>query len=380
MVRFPILDFGCGAGASTLVVGSPRSGTTWLASVIAEMTGARSVFEPFILDRSGELTLARRGRLDNDWREKDRALLADPFLGRTSRYYQHLKALLCGRVRSEWTDRGVDGGFYRRRVVKGVRTNFLLPYIVKTWPRLKIVWLVRDPVSVVASQVTMARLRWGFDGEHELTSEGPVDPWLMASLGRMHESSSFVERLTHKWCIETRFPLRYAVHLHPNVLLVKYHALKSSAGWEPISRFGAGVPWSGSNFEELLRRPSSTARVWHDPEAGAEAGLETVSSQDRKTIEAIAASYDLAEFLGAGGDDTGARSSGRNAPHRVGRRGSAAISWRSSACRGERSAAPRACLTALAFGVSFLPKGRGSFGMTRPHGPRIKTRDGGREP
>ena len=53
-----VIDFLGDLRRSTLVVGTGRSGTTWIGAVISSMTHSRQIFEPFILDENEELALS----------------------------------------------------------------------------------------------------------------------------------------------------------------------------------------------------------------------------------------------------------------------------------------------------------------------------------
>jgi hypothetical protein len=301
-VRFctQYIDLAGGSGAPILVVGTSRSGTTWIGGVISRMIRARSIFEPFILDSEEEIALPHGRRLDWAWFEKDRVLHVDPTLGMASRYYRGIRNILAGRVQSEWTDAEVKRSIYFRRVIKDIRANLLLPYIITIWPQLKVVWVVRNPVEVINSQIAMAsRHGWAFDTEYQVVREGAgAGRWLLESLAAMEAAGSVVEKLAHKWCIETALPLRAAVHRHPTVALVSYDALVSdAAAWRSISQLVAGAAWSGPVFESLLESPSRTSRARVEGMNGRSAAIDVLAADDIRRIDGIISRYDVADLL-----------------------------------------------------------------------------------
>jgi hypothetical protein len=288
-----VIDFLGDLRRSTLVVGTGRSGTTWIGAVISSMTHSRQIFEPFILDENEELALLKQQRFDAGWLQRYRVLYIDPSAGSASHYFKTIERILRGKIRSRWTDRNVKAGIYQLRVIKDIRANLLLPYIARTWPQLKIVWIVRDAVSVINSQLAMAtRHGWAFDKDYEIVSHvGTIDPWLSESIAAMRKARTQAEKMAHRWCIETMFPFRHAIHRHPSARLVSYDALvDNTKGWEPVSRLIAGTVWSGAGFSDILLRPSATSRSRFD-KAGGSPRPESLSTDDVRRIERITESY-----------------------------------------------------------------------------------------
>lgn len=110
------LDLGHRIRDTTLVVGTGRSGSTWLAEIINHRNEYRLVFEPFRGDRVRKARPFRRGHFIEP-SEQDHPLRAT------------IDALVAGRVRSWWTDRHNHRRLATRRIVKEVRITNLLPWI-----------------------------------------------------------------------------------------------------------------------------------------------------------------------------------------------------------------------------------------------------------
>ena len=294
-----LIDLGGDLRRSTLVVGTGRSGTTWIAAVIAAMTRSRQIFEPFVVDENEELALLKQRRFDLGWLQQYRVLYIDPSAGSASRYFKTIEGILRGKIRSRWTDRNVSAGIYSLRVIKDIRANLLLPYIARTWPQLKIVWIVRDAASVINSLLAMAtRHGWAFDKDYEIVGQaGTIDPWLSESLAAMRKVRTQAEKMAHRWCIETMFPFRHAVHRHPSARLVSYDALVDNAeGWEPVSRLIADTVWSGAGFSDILPKPSATSRARFDKHGGS-LPRDSLSTDDVRRIERITESYGAHDLL-----------------------------------------------------------------------------------
>jgi hypothetical protein len=258
-----VCDFGGDERATLLVAGSGRSGTTWVGDVIAKMTRSRVIVEPFMLDTSCEIADQGRSAL-GEGVQHNYSLYVPQDAGVTSYHYPSIGRVLHGHIRNEWWDQGTRPGIYLRRLIKEIRANLLLGYLSRTWPKLKIIWLVRDPFSVVESQLAMVRRRgWAFDLDLQsiLSQERLVDDWLGRYIAALQETGTIAERLAHRWCIETMVPFWQGVHDRSNVRLVRYEDLaRDMSAWDSIAEFVSGTHWSGAKFAKAMSQLATTSR------------------------------------------------------------------------------------------------------------------------
>ncbi len=130
---------------SVVVAGAPRSGTTWLAELLAEACGAAMLFEPF----HPECVPAAR-MAGYDWNTFV-PLGADWPEGRA-----YARKALAGRICTPWTlgFTSARSVLTRRRwVVKCVRANMFLPWLAEQCGMRAAVLLVRHPCAVIASHL-----------------------------------------------------------------------------------------------------------------------------------------------------------------------------------------------------------------------------------
>ncbi len=258
-----LVDVGGDIRSTILVVGSARSGTTWVGSVISTMMRSRQIFEPFVVNENQDLAVLGDLYFDYSWLQKSRVLYIDRNADRRSQYFNPIDKVLRGKFRNKRTDSDLTGRIYRNRVIKAIRANLILPYIASTWPEIKIVWIVRDALSVINSQIAMAKHHgWSFDRDYEIvTGVGGIDAWLSDALAEIEKVSTLPEKLAHRWCIETMFPFQTGVHQLPSTSLVTYDNLVDDIeSWQPISQLVAGKVWSGERFSALVKQPSATSR------------------------------------------------------------------------------------------------------------------------
>jgi hypothetical protein len=227
-----------------LISGSPRSGTTWVANLLASVTGATTLFEPLHPVR---VPKAKRAGLD--WRTYVSAKTDWPN-GR-----DFFKEVLTGKVINSWTTSfsPVKSAFFPKRwIVKCVRANLLLPWLTEEYPRLPIVYIVRHPCATIASQL---RQNW------PLMKSPPHIPGLFEEYPHL---SQIVERLETPleytaalWCLENYVPLSIASR--EQFLTVCYEELVTD-GFNVVQKMGyhvGGGTFSSANLNIEQRSLSS---------------------------------------------------------------------------------------------------------------------------
>lgn len=259
---------------AALVLGSGRSGTTWLAEALARQHRSRLVFEPFH---------PRLGAMGDGAR-----LFLDP-AERPPAFERAARRVLSGRARGPYIDHLRIARLPRGRVVKDVHASNLLAWLRANYPAVPVVYVVRHPIAA-----SLSRLRsdvfYGL-GDYLETRAGredaersPVAQWLPRYDACRAHSEPLV-RLVAEWCIENVYALERRDD--PGVALTFYeHAVQDPAS--ALARLGehcaealgpAGAPPEIGR----LRRPS--AMDW------------------RRTAAAASASDDWARHLGRWTDE-----------------------------------------------------------------------------
>ncbi|MFA5882567.1 MAG: sulfotransferase [Acidimicrobiia bacterium] len=189
---------------SVLLLGSPRSGTTKLAEVLASARTTRLVFEP-MQPRS---PYRPRRFVAGRYRPPD---AEDPEL------LAAWQRILAGRVRGSWVDARNRSRISTHRVVKCVAANNLASWLRHHFPATPIVYVYRHPVAVARSLATLRRTRaeWALGGvegaEWVLRRSGLLD-------GPLADRADDVRRLVGslttdfegdvvRWCLHNACPL-----------------------------------------------------------------------------------------------------------------------------------------------------------------------------
>lgn len=176
-----------GAEDAVLLLGSGRSGTTWVGQLLHDGNAMRDVFEPFHALK----TPALRGRALYPYaRPSDRDAELQAVYG----------AILAGRVRGPWTDRFNRRRFARKRLIKDIRMNAMLPWLSERFPSIPRVWLVRHPCAVVESRLALG---WDSHLDDYLAQPAFVEDHLDPHVDRVRAAQEDpLEAHAVSWCLE----------------------------------------------------------------------------------------------------------------------------------------------------------------------------------
>jgi len=245
------LDLG-GAGATLLVAGSGRSGTTWLAEVLNHDNAYRYLFEPLHpAERESRRLLPPR-------------LYARPG-SRPPAVVSAVEAVMTGRIRDPWTDQYNLRLVATRRLVKEVWQNLLLGWVRQEYPEVRIALILRHPCAVADSQVQTG-WDWRVDPGSFLSQPDLMDDHLEPYRVLLSSTEDPFERHLLTWCVENLVPLR---QLAPaTAYLAFYEHLRTDPWRELPPLFGfCGRPWDPSVIDRLAK-PSALARSDWSPGEG----------------------------------------------------------------------------------------------------------------
>lgn len=188
------LDFNRTFDSLVFVAGTGRSGTTWLVDLLNADRRYRVIFEPFRAKWGvvGERRLPRYIRPLND----------DPELIETVR-----RILLARFPSNQWTARGSERIFSKRRIIKDVDSNLRLAWFRAQFPRFPVVLIVRHPCGVAASRARLGDLT---TLNAFLTDRDLLEDHLAPYAKRLRSLETPFEIEVARWCVETYVPLRQA--------------------------------------------------------------------------------------------------------------------------------------------------------------------------
>jgi sulfotransferase family protein len=178
--------------ATTLIAGTGRSGTAWVANIVNYRNDARYMFEPF---HPYKVPLCAGFRYRQYLRPENQD---DRFCGPA-------RAILTGRIRSDWIDQFNRRLFSKRRIVKEIRANLLLKWIKTQFRPVKIVLVLRHPCADASSRL---HLEWQSHLDELLSQDELVRDHLAPFAGEIEQAKTQFEKHVFLWCIENFVPLR----------------------------------------------------------------------------------------------------------------------------------------------------------------------------
>jgi hypothetical protein len=229
-----------------VLAGSGRSGTSWLAEMLVAALDYRYLWEPFHPDQWPVLQGLLPGR--------------SPFLPpeeENPRLEAVVEQVLSGHLNRPWVNSRSPLGRlrpYPGRVIKDIRINGMLAWMVRHFPEPHYLLVFRHPYAVVQSRV---QLGWDAALQHY-----QQQPQLMEELAPyralLEKAQTPWEQQTLRWCIETYLPLR---HLRPGqVRIYCYEELLRQARESPgqLLAMVLGAEWQGPGKIAARRSSSST--------------------------------------------------------------------------------------------------------------------------
>jgi len=266
-----------------VVFGAGRSGTTWLAQIIAS-AGLEFVFEPL---NPGEVPEARVMKPLPLYCRKQDAFEWEALFTR----------MMNGEVRNSWTIRLNPGA--ERKVIKFIRANLLIEWILHNFD-VHPVFITRNPLAVVASIKEQGwELKAGWV-QNVLTSPRLNEPFFST----IPEVAEWVSRdLTDAevkalyWCIHNHVPRSKG--LFRKLHFIRYEELCQ----DPEKVFGQLAPKIGipmtSSTRSAFSRPSIMRGKRHD-EKGYDprrAWRDILTPEDVEAVKRIVGAFGLEEFV-----------------------------------------------------------------------------------
>jgi hypothetical protein len=237
-------DPGPDAMTTAMVVGTGRSGTTWVAEVIDSQIPCRLMFEPFNPDRVGEFSRFHYFQYMPPDREHPDLL-------------SFCNATMRGELRGPWVDGYLARLFPRLRLIKDIRPTLMLRWLKNQFPDVPVLYVLRHPCAVVLSRM---RLNWATDQD---VSRFLCQPQLVADhlspyMDVIEAARTDEEKHAVVWCLSNLVPLRQFAG--GGWTLLYYEHLKQRPETEVPRLFSAlGVDFDSRVFSDL-RLPSRTTR------------------------------------------------------------------------------------------------------------------------
>lgn len=233
-----------------IIVGTARSGTSWISEIIARQTRYRMLFEPEHENRT------KRGHLLCDlWIDENNA---------SKEVNNYLKDVFNNRVDCDWIAQNSNRKFKRhlwpflpkKYIIKFVRANLSAKYINSSF-KIPVIHIIRNPYDVIWSQ-KRANFNWLTDLSHFTKQERLVN--LIKNKFDFdisnYEKFTQVEKLALRWCIENVIPIEVLEPYQYDSKIVKYEELINDINvFKRLCEEFDLTPIK--NIDDIYRKPSS---------------------------------------------------------------------------------------------------------------------------
>jgi len=245
---------------SVIVAGVGRSGTTWLGDVVSHMINARVVFEPCITDNNGNFLIDRTGEIKLDKRYERPLFLWN--IVNFEKKKLAIKHMLFGNIKGNWLDQNVRAGIYSRRVIKVIRANLFVGHIARSWPEVKILYIVRSPDKVVESMLNQENNGWKFDWDSDdiLSLSESCTEWADLIDTFDWNREDIIDRLALRWCVEMKVALKQLQNVE-NCMVLQYESLVLGEGWDELKLFIKDRGRLKSPPKRVVQQSSKTGSV-----------------------------------------------------------------------------------------------------------------------
>ncbi len=233
------------------IIGSGRSGTTWLLELMGSQQPYRILFEPF---HSGYVPEA-------DFLQQHFYLRP----GENHSEMEHLsKIIFTGNSYNKRVDMYNQSKFYSGLLVKDIYANLFAKWIYDKYPELKIIYLIRHPFEVAISKKNTRGFKWLEDPSLLLQQKDLYEDYLkpyVPLIQKISMNNDYVLNQVLLWSIINFVPLNQ--FSRDNMHIVFYENLLSNTEkcLNDIFSFIYNGNKSGpiSINDQLVSKPSSTA-------------------------------------------------------------------------------------------------------------------------
>jgi hypothetical protein len=180
------------------LIGPGRSGTTWVASLINHDHSYREMFEPIhpiLVKEMGFLDLNQYVRPEESYHELLRVI----------------DKVFSGRFTRKRVDKDNPGFVYKKLIVKDIYANLLCYHVVKRFPEINPVLLLRHPFAVAHSVSGKKHWQWQTDPRDFLNQEKLMSDYLEPYrdlINEIGQKDDFIIRQILIWCIINYVPLK----------------------------------------------------------------------------------------------------------------------------------------------------------------------------
>lgn len=176
------------------VVGTPRSGTTWLSNLINYSDKISYMFEPiheYILKENAEYFVNIYLRSEEN---------SESFTELFNKIFSHNlyhQRMFSNKLKFK----------YEGILVKDINANLAVKWVKNNFPDIKIIFLMRHPFAVTNSQILLSHWKWTDDPQYFFNQQKLNKDYLANLPDKLRNVKTEFEKKILIWCISNYVPL-----------------------------------------------------------------------------------------------------------------------------------------------------------------------------
>ena len=226
-----------------LLIGSPRSGTTFLSEIINYDNSFRYLFEPF--NKEFERFFKKFDLYFNkNNKDQDK--------------YNAVKKILSGNINSWWINKYNKKLIDNKRLIKDINIHFISGYIKNNFPEIPLVIILRNPFSVIDSQIYSKMGELFLDSiikEEQLIND--YFKGYKSFILKINSKGSVYEKRILQWCLHNYVLLK---EIGNKSFITFYENYLTNPEEETKKVFSYLNIKYDNKISSVLKRPSKTSR------------------------------------------------------------------------------------------------------------------------
>jgi len=222
------------------LVGSARSGTTWLQEIINFDNKYRIMFEPFH---------PKKVELIHDWKYFQYLRIDE----KNPKYILPMKAILSGNVHNRWVDKYNKKLLSQYRLIKSIHSHLFLYWMKQNFPGVPIIFLLRHPCAVANSRMYLTKEWFKPNINVYLQQNQLIEDYLFKFKEKIKAATSDFEKYIFKWCIENYVPIR---QFKDNEVLITFYENLCLHPQVELKRIFSFIGRSYNGNLEIFDKPS----------------------------------------------------------------------------------------------------------------------------
>lgn len=249
-----------------LLLGSGRSGTTFLSEIINYKNDFRYIFEPF---NNKKLKILKNFSYRPYFNENN------------IEKHTIAKKIFSGDIQGLWVNKFNKKIFTKKRLIKDIRINFLVSYIQNNFPDIRLVCMIRHPFAVIDSKI---RANFNYELDSILEHKNLVSLYFQnieKEILHIYKKGSTFEKHMLQWCIENYVMLKQIDFQKTYLVFFENILTNPAVELEKLFKY-LKIPYTKEILSKIKKPSGTTKKKVIDPKNIMQGWSKNISPQETK--------------------------------------------------------------------------------------------------